>query len=216
MLQRRLGGQACEEEDTGNRELALKSTSLITAQKRQKLLLFWNKVLFQRDISNLISSDASVHGWRFLERGNLLKDQDYDLRKKRNSTKPLFFFFYRRRQWKKKPATNSMASELEPLELKNENAKAAANVKEPPPYPQSPSSKTTEPVWRSRCCTPEGTVVTKSLLTFSLTSLISVIVLCFSLYMLTAPDLDESMKTLYISLVSSISSLHVPSPLQKL
>jgi len=81
--------------------------------------------------------------------------------------------------------------------------------------PASPKSFK-EPVWRSKCCTQEGTVVTKSLLTFTLTSIISVIVLVFSLVMLTYPDLDESMKTLYISLVSSISSLHVPSPLQKM
>ena len=110
-------------------------------------------------------------------------------------------------RWRKR---KPMSTELEPLEL---NAEKTSNTVEPS---RSPSSKSSEPVWRSRCCTPEGTVVTKSLMTFSLTSLISVIVLCFSLYMLTTPELDDSMKTLYISLVSSISSLHVPSPLQKL
>lgn len=70
-------------------------------------------------------------------------------------------------------------------------------------------------VWRSKCCNSEdGTEISRSCLTYSLTSIISIVVLVFSLYQLGSDEEEDSLTPLWISLVSSIGSLHVPSPLQ--
>jgi len=101
-------------------------------------------------------------------------------------------------------------------EKKTEEIKAAPR---PPETPRSPktSSLTTDVVWRSKCCnSKDGTEVSQSCLTFTLTSMISLIVLVFALYQLAFDndDEDNSLTPLWISLVSSIGSLHLPSPLQ--
>ena len=91
------------------------------------------------------------------------------------------------------------------LYLKEAVASAAA------PRPSSPRSASAT-IWRSKCCSQDGTVIDKTFLTFMLTSLLSLAVLLFSLSQL-ALNPDSELTSLWVSLVSTITSLHVPSPL---
>ena len=71
-------------------------------------------------------------------------------------------------------------------------------------------------IWRSKCCnSKDGTVVSQAFLTYTLTSFISLVVLFFALYQLAFDSQEDSLTPLWISLVSSIGSLHLPSPLEK-
>ena len=80
------------------------------------------------------------------------------------------------------------------------------------PEPRSPKG---EQPWKSKCCGPDGTEISKSFLVFSLTSVLSVIILIFSLWQLAENEPTDSLNPLWISLVSSVSAIHVPSPLQQ-
>lgn len=82
--------------------------------------------------------------------------------------------------------------------------------------PQSPrSSAAQDVVWRSKCCnSKDGTEISRSCMTYALTSTISLIVLIFAMYQLAFDSEEDSLTPLWISLVSSIGSLHLPSPLQ--
>ena len=85
----------------------------------------------------------------------------------------------------------------------------------PPQVAEEPAVSAEDPVWRSKCCNREdGTEVSRSCLTYTLTSVISIVVLVFSLYQLGSDTEEDSLTPLWISLVSSIGALHVPSPLQ--
>ena len=68
-------------------------------------------------------------------------------------------------------------------------------------------------VWRSRCCTETGTVMSKSLLRFTLTSVISVAALIFSFVQLSEGSSPE-LQSVYVSIISSLTALHMPSPLE--
>jgi hypothetical protein len=73
--------------------------------------------------------------------------------------------------------------------------------------------ETEDRIWRSKCCRAEGTEISRSFLSYVLTSIISLSVLVFALYQLTTEE--SNLTPLWVSLVSSIGSLHLPSPLQK-
>ena len=81
-------------------------------------------------------------------------------------------------------------------------------------FPVSPKRAGEEP-WRSRCCSENGTEVNKNFLSFMLTSTLSIVVLIFALVQLSLNPSSE-LSSLWVSLVSSISALHVPSPLTQL
>ena len=99
----------------------------------------------------------------------------------------------------------------EQLEIYLKEASAAAAAAKTPP-PSSPRSRTSDTIWKSKCCSKDGTVIDKTFLTFMLTSLLSLAVLLFSLSQL-ALNPDSELTSLWVSLVSTITSLHVPSPL---
>lgn len=80
--------------------------------------------------------------------------------------------------------------------------------------PVSPRASDKSELWRSKCCTEDGTVVDKKFLSFATTSLLSIIVLVFALVQLTLTP-DSELTSLWVSLVSTITSLHVPSPLSQ-
>ena len=98
----------------------------------------------------------------------------------------------------------------EQLDLYLKEVSAAAAAKAPPP--SSPRSRTSDTIWKSKCCSKDGTIIDKTFLTFMLTSLLSLAVLLFSLSQL-ALNPDSELTSLWVSLVSTITSLHVPSPL---
>jgi hypothetical protein len=99
--------------------------------------------------------------------------------------------------------------ELTPLELKELIDKYYKDTKQPT------SPRKTQDIWRSKCCSDDGTQIDRKFLTFILTSLLSVTVLVFALLQLSLnPESDLS--SLWVSLVSTITSLHVPSPLSQL
>lgn len=101
----------------------------------------------------------------------------------------------------------------EQLALYLKEASAAAAVKTPPPAsPRTRRNGGGDTIWRSKCCSQDGTVIDKTFLTFMLTSLLSLAVLLFSLSQL-ALNPDSELTSLWVSLVSTITSLHVPSPL---
>ena len=98
----------------------------------------------------------------------------------------------------------------EQLELYLKEASIAAASK---PSPASPRTRRNgDTIWRSKCCSQDGTIIDKTFLTFMLTSLLSLAVLLFSLSQL-ALNPDSELTSLWVSLVSTITSLHVPSPL---
>jgi len=98
----------------------------------------------------------------------------------------------------------------EQLELYLKEASAA--VKNPP---SSPRSRSADNIWRSKCCSKDGTVIDKTFLSFMLTSVLSLAVLLFSLSQL-ALNPESELTSLWVSLVSTITSLHVPSPLSQM
>jgi len=77
------------------------------------------------------------------------------------------------------------------------------------------SSPKGEQPWKSKCCGPDGTEISKSFLVFGITSVLSIIILIFALYELAQNDPSDPLNPLWISLVSSVSAIHVPSPLQQ-
>mgnify|MGYP001077129598 CR=1 FL=1 len=77
------------------------------------------------------------------------------------------------------------------------------------------ASTSEEQPWRSKCCTRDGTEISRSFLTFTLTSTLSIIILVFALWQLAENEPSDSLNPLWISLVSSVSAIHVPSPLQQ-
>jgi hypothetical protein len=78
-----------------------------------------------------------------------------------------------------------------------------------------PASPKGEQPWKSKCCGPDGTEISKSFLVFSLTSVLSITILIFALWQLAENEPTDPLNPLWISLVSSVSALHVPSPLQQ-
>ena len=99
----------------------------------------------------------------------------------------------------------------EQLELYLKEA-AAATKNSPPSTPRNSTRRNGDTIWRSKCCSQDGTIIDKTFLTFMLTSLLSLAVLLFSLSQL-ALNPDSELTSLWVSLVSTITSLHVPSPL---
>ena len=87
-------------------------------------------------------------------------------------------------------------------------------VERAPPAPTSPRASDKSELWRSKCCSEDGTIVDKKFLSFATTSLLSIIVLVFALVQLTLSP-DSELTSLWVSLVSTITSLHVPSPLSQ-
>ena len=87
-------------------------------------------------------------------------------------------------------------------------------IERAPPAPTSPRGEKTTELWRSKCCSEDGTVIDKKFLSFATTSLLSIIVLVFALVQLTLSP-DSELTSLWVSLVSTITSLHVPSPLSQ-
>ena len=82
-------------------------------------------------------------------------------------------------------------------------------------FPPVSPKRGTDDAWRSKCCTEDGTVINKGFLSFILTSTLSVIVLIFALVQLSINPSSE-LSSLWVSLVSSISALHLPSPISQI
>jgi hypothetical protein len=103
----------------------------------------------------------------------------------------------------------------EQLDIYLKEASAAAAAAKTPP-PTSPRSRTGgDTIWRSKCCSQDGTTIDKTFLSFILTSVLSLAVLLFSLSQL-ALNPESDLTSLWVSLVSTITSLHVPSPLSQM
>ena len=112
-------------------------------------------------------------------------------------------------------STQSEIKKLDDVEMAALLARFRAEfVERTPPSPVSPRGDKTTELWRSKCCSEDGTVIDKKFLSFATTSLLSIIVLVFALVQLTLTP-DSELTSLWVSLVSTITSLHVPSPLSQ-
>ena len=110
--------------------------------------------------------------------------------------------------------TPTEVKKLDDVEMAALLARFRAEFVERAPPPASPRASEKSELWRSKCCSEDGTIVDKKFLSFATTSLLSIIVLIFSLTQLTLSP-DSELTSLWVSLVSTITSLHVPSPLSQ-